>query len=241
LAQIVAVGEVRFDTVCRGSHGGSQSAAHEEDGSGLMHAVAFALLLLLASACGDSAADAQCSTVKPGERVLFVGDSNMEAGYLKEEERFASIFAAATGATSINVALGGTQSRDWVPLANEWTDRARPELPADKMVVMLGSNDVFHSVSVTAYEANLADLIGGFDGGVYLLTPPPYFAFPKLVPQFGSANKKLAGTLKNVCGVIDTHEFLSIPEDYIDAGLHLNAQGQQKIADVLIKSMGGSE
>lgn len=179
-----------------------------------------------------------CKKLGADERVLFVGDSNTEAAFVGAPYRYPAVVSDRLGVSSRNVGLGGTVSADWVPWADAWTTRAVPNLPADAMVVMLGTNDAFRGVFVTEYAGNLFYLITQFAGDVYLLTPPPFLDFPWAISLLGAAVERLAATLQNVCGVIDTHEFLNIPDDYGDPGLHLNEQGHRKIADALIAEMG---
>jgi lysophospholipase L1-like esterase len=53
--------------------------------------------------------------------------------------------------------------------------------------------------------------------------------------------QRIAPALAPICAVINTHEFLQVPDDYLPDWIHLNAQGHQKISAALLEAMGAAQ
>jgi lysophospholipase L1-like esterase len=204
-----------------------------------MRIVACVAVLVLPASPAAASPDG-CKKIKQGARVLFVGDSNTQGGLLAEQDRYPNIVAESLGITSLNVALGGSVSADWVPWGALWQERVAPALPVDAMVVVLGTNDAYHVIGLTTYIGNIVSIIVGFEGDVYLLTPPPFVAFPWVIALYRALLMTVGDAMRRVCGVVDTHSLLNLPDDYVDAGLHLNEAGHQKLADSLVAELGES-
>lgn len=199
--------------------------------------------------------------------VVLLGDS-ITQGISSEPigPSYASLLSDSLGAgfAVTNLGCGGTSSRDWSPSAgisvcvglpdpnlptNLYHALAAPNLPADLVVILLGTNDAtgaFEPAPLTAaeYRAAMEELVTQllFDGAgeVMLATPPPNFAMPETAPTllaYAAEISALCGTAGDavLCGPDLLH--LLQPEDFEAGQIHPNASGHAKIADAMVASI----
>lgn len=199
--------------------------------------------------------------------VVLLGDS-ITQGQTSEPSGppFAALLADSLGAgfDVINIGCGGASSRDWSPSAGDSTcgglpnplllaplypSLAKPNLPADLVVVMLGTNDaigLFEPAPLTSeeYRAALEELAMGLlhdgAGRVLLATPPPDF----VVPYTEFTLIAYAGQVLDLCGAPgdailcgpDVFNLLQF-EDFASGDIHPNGAGHAKIADAMYSSI----
>jgi lysophospholipase L1-like esterase len=194
-------------------------------------------------------------------RVVLLGDS-ITAGATSEPTGppYATLLADSLGPgfTVTNLGCGGTSSVDWTPSSgsafcggtverpNLYEGLAAPQLPADLVTILLGTNDAIgfeesERVDPSVYTVAIAELSGRLlaDGAakVMLMTPPPNFsgrgAARTLLARYRNAIIALCGSPGDavVCGP-DVYALLE-PEDFADRNIHPNASGEAKIADAL--------
>jgi lysophospholipase L1-like esterase len=156
-----------------------------------------------------------------------------------------------------NLGCGGTSSLDWtssrgsvlcggeVDRPNLYDALAQPQLPADLVTVLLGTNDaigfeesgrVDPSVYAGAIFELARDLLADGAAQVMLMTPPPNFAgraARPLLARYRSAIIALCAKPGDavVCGP-DVYALLE-PDDFAAGNIHPNESGQAKIADAL--------
>ena len=161
------------------------------------------------------------------------------------------------GFTVTNLGCGGTTSLDWAPSGgsvwcggtverpNLYQALAEPQLPADLVTILLGTNDAIGfdestRVAPSVYASAIADLTHHLlaDGAaqVMLMTPPPNFggrfAAPSLA-RYRASIIALCGRPGDavVCGP-DVYTLLD-PSDFADRDVHPNESGEAKIAEAL--------
>ena len=179
---------------------------------------------------------------------------------------FASLLSDSLGAgfDVINIGCGGTSSRDWSPSsgisvcvglpdpnlpANLYRALAVPNLPADLVVIMLGTNNAigaFEPAPLTAEEYRAAleelvtqSLVDGASEGM-LATPPPNFADPEAMPTLLA----YAAEILDLCSATGDAvrcgpDILSLlqSEDFEPGQIHPDAIGHAKIADAMVDSI----
>lgn len=127
------------------------------------------------------------------ERVVLVGDS-VTVGPRDGAIAYGDLLGLALGKTHtvVNLAIGGTSTRDWLPgtpcfahcegPGGLFTQKVATALPAAVVVVLLGTNDALgyrlpEPHSADTYEQNLRKLAGALVSAgaerILLLTPPP--------------------------------------------------------------------
>jgi len=204
---------------------------------------------------------AACGPPPEPYRVVLLGDS-ITAGIVSEPlgPSFADLLAERIpGVELVNIALSGSDSTHWAPEAKcppgvcKRTDelleeRARPVLPADLVVVLIGSNDVSsrltRKTSVSSYSQNLSQLSlallkMGADH-VLLVAPPPRSdsqGTSDLLLGYGRAVALVCGAVPRVeCGP-DLYALLDPAKDYAPREVHPNRFGHEKIAQALESSI----
>jgi lysophospholipase L1-like esterase len=192
--------------------------------------------------------------------VVLLGDS-ITLGLVSEPAgpSYAELLADSLGPDFevTNVGCGGTASGDWTlsrgdvlcgsvgfVSPNLYEGRALPELPADLVTVLLGTNDAIGFfepgiVAVEDYRDAVAEIAANLllDGAtqVMLMTPPPNFVstLPQsFLVQYRAEILGLCGAPGDaiLCGP-DVFALLG-PEDFGDS-VHPNGAGNAKIASAL--------
>jgi lysophospholipase L1-like esterase len=198
-------------------------------------------------------------------RVVLLGDS-ITAGYVSAPvgPAFATLLAGSLGAgfEVVNIGCPGASSLDWSPgvgdslcpplpaqLPNLYAALAATSLPADLVVVLLGTNDAIglgepEPLGAQTYHDAIDELVGGLlgdgAGRVMLATPPPNFASPPAQLLLAA----YAGEIVGLCGapgdaVLCGPDLLSLLEvgDFASGDVHPNAAGHAKIAAALHESI----
>ena len=208
-----------------------------------------------------------CAAAAAPYSVVLLGDS-ITRGLTSEPSGppYATLLADSLGAgfDVINIGCGGASSRDWSPTAGSavcgglpdpllsetlYPAMAKPNLPADLVVIMLGTNDAigfFEPAPLTSseYRSALEELVAGllFDGAakVMLATPPPDFVYVGAMPTLFS----YAAEILALCGasgdaVLCGPDILNLLqfEDFQTGEIHPNASGHAKIADAMYASI----
>jgi lysophospholipase L1-like esterase len=197
-------------------------------------------------------------------RLVLVGDS-ITAGQIADTgDPYAVQLADALEPDwdVVNVGCGGTSSLDWRPspgstlcgslgfqLPNLYTARALPELPADVVTILLGTNDALgfyepQPVAPADYGAAIAEIALQLvrDGAdhVLLLTPPPNFGsqIANLYLQLyrDEVLARCDGLDPRILCGPDVYELLD-PTDFIAGNIHPLLSGHTKIADALYESV----
>lgn len=213
-----------------------------------------ALVLALALAFSVPAAALPISVVLVGDSITAGIVSGAEPG-----DPYAGLLADALGpdfAVS-EIGCGGASSLDWTrsrgtpicgaedrQLPNLYEARLLPELPADLVTILLGTNDALGYLEPDrvdpadyrdAIEEIVFDLLADGAGRVMLLTPPPNIGRPTeraLLLGYRSEILDLCGSLEDVLCGPDVYTLLDA-DDFELANVHPNAAGHQKIADAL--------
>lgn len=191
---------------------------------------------------------------KPNKRVIFVGDSITAGLHIDTMDRYPEVVGQLTRIDSINAGCAGSTTRDWNPNANRgfcvfggaWPVLVSPNLPADSMFIMLGTNDAngffefwpntgengFY-VSPEEYFGRLFDMVDAFPGTTFLITPlPPSLFSPYGVKRWAEYKKKILRIVDihpRACLGLDTDGLLDRSTDYADL-IHPNENGMYKIA-----------
>lgn len=196
-------------------------------------------------------------------RVLLLGDS-ITAGTVSEPkgpaypERLAS--ALGEDFEVVRAACDGSSSRDWLPegggrlcgreavTPDLYHALALPLLPADVVVVLLGSNDAPGyrepaPIEPEDYGENLRAisraLLRDGAGRVLLMSAPPSYHRIKRYRRLMSLRAQVEAVCKSEprvdCGP-NLFDLLA-PDDFAPEGLHPNATGHQHIAEALERSL----
>lgn len=200
-------------------------------------------------------------------RVLLIGDSITE-GQMSGPPGvpFAEALAPLLGPRYevVNVACGGTTTVDWSPTRgtdlcdgffepNLFAARAVPELPADFVTVMFGTNDSVGffepgPIEPAAYRDALSELGRGllaFDAGqVVLLTPPkrPCTSDRDVAERLRAYREIVlaaCGSLDDVVCGPDVFELLDTEDDFAGCDVHPNQRGHAAIAVELAETILG--
>jgi lysophospholipase L1-like esterase len=192
--------------------------------------------------------------------VLLIGDS-ITAGTVSDPAGppYADILSEvlADGFNVTNVACGGASSLDWTlseggvvcggqgfQVPNLYTARALPDLPADVVTLLLGTNDaigffepvpVLPSVYQTAVQEIADNLLADGADRVLLMTPPPNFwdaTAQALLAQYRDQVLDICASGGSVVCGPDVFEILR-PSDFEVGNIHPNAAGHAKIAAAL--------
>jgi len=201
-------------------------------------------------------------------RVVLLGDS-ITAGYVSAPAGpdFATLLAGSLGAgfEVVNIGCPGASSLDWSPsagdsycpplpaqLPNLYTALAATNLPADLVVVVLGTNDATgwlepQPLTAQTYRNAIDELVAGLladgAGQVMLATPPPNFDSPPallLLAEYAVEIQALCGAQGDdvLCGP----DLLNLLEagDFAPGDVHPNALGHATIATALQTSIGAA-
>lgn len=153
----------------------------------------------------------------------------------------------------INIGCNGASSRDWLPTSEipvcGYAAMVAPNLPADLVVILLGTNDAIGHLepaplSAAEFRTALNELIAQLlqDGAeqVMLATPPPNFALPIVMPTLVA----YAAEIREICSAEADRvrcgpDLLRLLElaDFETGNLHPNASGHAKIADAMHASV----
>ncbi len=199
-------------------------------------------------------------------RVLLLGDSITQGDVsgptgVPYAERLARLLGA--GYDVRNLGCSSTSSADWHPragprlcaagLVDLWKDRVAPNLPADVVIVLLGTNDAIGFLepartSSSDYRMNLRQLLMALRSAevprTILLTPPARCprASPdahRLLERYGDVIRDLCSTLDGVeCGP-DLHRRLDVRRDFFRCDVHPNREGHERIARMLAAEIRG--
>lgn len=191
--------------------------------------------------------------------VVLVGDSITHGIVSGGGTPYAPLLADALGGdfAVANLGCGGASSLDWTlsrggaicggepfQIPNLYQARARAQLPAEIVTILLGTNDALgffepEVVSAQAYSDAISEIVDHLlaDGAeqVMLMTPPQNFQ--SLSAQFNLAAYRLE--ILALCGtdpaVLCGPDLFSLlgAADFATGNLHPNAAGHQKIADAL--------
>ncbi len=198
------------------------------------------------------------------KRVLLIGDSITVGQGASNRNRtsYAAILRNKLPSLEIvNAGCGGATSADIVRQTpgpawacsmhgTLWPSKIAPELPADVVIIAVGSNDVWGAwedalIEPEVYEENLRTTIGMLDGGpVILLTPPKWkgarssVVLDERLRAYREAIYRIASDTLWV-EVVDVYALLE-PEDFEwiwwrawGRGVHPNDSGHAKIAAAL--------
>jgi len=129
---------------------------------------------------------------------------------------------------------------------NAYPELARPHLPAEIVVILLGSNDAMHwrrweDNSPKAYAEEMQKLVARTqrDGGrrILLLGPPPNPAawrpIKRLLRQYSEALAELAQREPGVYMGPDLQEFIDPKEHFAGRSVHMNALGHRLVGERL--------
>lgn len=200
---------------------------------------------------------AACSPAEPVS-VVLLGDS-ITSGVASEPAGpgYAALLADALGSGYAlrNVACAGTTSIDWSPSVGNgvcgpdrvapsmYAARARTALPADLVVILLGTNDASgflepEAVTPQRYHEALAELVRALqaDGAarVMLMTPPQFYqGSVRRLAHYRDEVLELCSPPADsiLCGP-DVYSLLTA-EDFAFNDPHPNAVGHRKIATAL--------
>lgn len=181
-------------------------------------------------------------------RVVTIGDSiTLGSSSAPEGPGWVELLAERFSATHdfINVAKGGSSSLDWTGLnggPNYFDIFALPELPADLVMIMLGTIDAsgygeIVPVSVEQYRTALEllvarSLLAGANEVVLTGPPPVWWLGPGAVRIFefqGVVAEICSATAHVRCGP-DVYGLLDVETDFAFEDVHPNAAGHEKIA-----------
>lgn len=217
--------------------------------------VSWAVALSLAALLGARGAQALAI------RTLLIGDSITAGTVGAGGTAYADLLAAdlASSHELVNLGEGGTSSSSWLPGApcfpfcsdpgGLFANVLEPELPADVVTVLLGTNDAQGFLlpegpsTAEAYEANLRELVDAlFDGGatdVVLMTPPRLSAaaaldVDDLLGSYADDVREICSELRAVSCGPDLFDLIDPGLDYApNDNIHPNAAGHAKIASAL--------
>ncbi len=211
----------------------------------------FALVVLASLALAGPAAAAPIRTLLLGDSITF-GTVSGEAGLA-----YAEILAANLSDTHdvVNASMSGTSAFFWAPstpcpgvCSNADTlfdELATPELPADIVTVLLGTNDALkffldQRTPVEDYEDLMREIVDAiFAGGasdVILMTAPRGNVSPQAAGFLAGYRERIGLICQDTFGVVcgpDLHELLDPVLDFADGDIHPNAGGHAKIAAAL--------
>lgn len=199
------------------------------------------------------------------KKVLMIGDSITQGQQsLPAGQQYTTVAAAILGPQYevVEIGCGGASSGDWLPFGdvtlcggefwspNIYLNRALPNLPAEMVTIMLGTNDAtgfFEPAPITPeqYRENMSDLVTSLinDGAeqVLLMSPPPMCAAadPLTVGRLTAYRliiKDLCETLPGVICGPDVYTLLN-PEDFAGCDVHPNGVGHQKLGIAVAKAI----
>ena len=191
-----------------------------------------------------------------GLRVLFIGDSITAAYNLPPEERMPALVAEELGVDAVNLGVPFSTSMDWLPWETTeqfcprnggcWGQLVTRQLPADALVLWLGTNDasgVWEKQGPTPWTeflGNIIEMVEAFDGPVFLITPPFLYESGFFIAIRSSLYREralwIAKNYRRVHLGADAYSILKHPDDFIDT-VHPNAQGLAKVAKEVSKSI----
>lgn len=204
--------------------------------------------------------------IRPPLKVLMIGDSITEGGQSQPSDLpYYEVTANALGSAYevVSIGCGGATSEDWQPggpatlCAGLWWNpnvyeaRAVPELPADVVTIMLGTNDstgFFEPAPITPldYAQNIVALVDQLlvddAGTVLLMTPPPMCSTtdPATLDRLAAYRVFDLALCSHHAGVVcgpDVYTLLG-PADFRGCEVHPNGQGHavlgEAVADAIL-------
>jgi len=203
------------------------------------------------------------SSAAEPSRVVLIGDS-ITAGKVSGEAGpgYADVLAVQLGAAYVvsNQGCGGSRLSDWRPdspaaicgngVFELWEERVTPNLPAELVTVMLGTNDATgflplrpsQPVPVEEYAAALSKIVNALrDAGarrVLLMTPPPRCetASKATLDRLKGYRREVLATCATtpevVCGP-DAYALLDPAEHFEACDAHPNATGHATLGKQL--------
>lgn len=210
------------------------------------------ILLTFAAACGEAPpppAPATASTAPAPPTaadvpvVVFLGDSLTAGLGLDEERAFPAVIErrlaeAGTPIRAVNAGVSGDTSAGGLRRLG-WLLRQEP----DVVVVSLGANDGLRALDVQATEENLRRIVteARAAGARVLLTgmlvPPNYG--PDYAERFRQVYPRLAAELGVPLVPFLLEGVAAVPELNQGDGIHPNAAGQERVAEVVLPYLKG--
>jgi lysophospholipase L1-like esterase len=196
--------------------------------------------------------------------VLLLGDSHvagaMGEGTPADALAFSEVLRQELGEGYRVTAAGcpGSSVRDWTVNTVGWFCAAggaypalgRPQLPADIVVVLLGSNDAVGYLETTPLEpdeyarlmAQLLDSIAADGGREILLVGPPPAPFPRAratpparLRGYTEALRALAAERPHVHMGPALLELLNREDHFRSTQIHMNAEGHRAVGEALAR------
>lgn len=189
-----------------------------------------------------------------GESIVLIGDSITRGHVAGEGLSFADQLQALRPDDQIrNAGCSGSTTGDWIrpirkppscTFAGAYRLNAKPQMPADLAIIMLGANDAtgyfeYNPIEPPEYRANLEQLIRvtlSDVARVVLLTPTldprAKEAVRQRLEMYRSAVLELCGTLDRVLCGPDIQKTVSGPSQGLKE-LHPSEQGHRRIAQQL--------
>lgn len=141
--------------------------------------------------------------------------------------------------------VGRTENDDPVDYFDDLVD---PTLPAEKAIVLIGTNDALLPASIWSYTVSVIEIIDGLlergVGEILLLTPPPYAGDD---PEVSAKSAALANAIFHPVGICarfervrcppNLHRLMDTAEHFADGDIHPNAAGHELIAETLIRAL----
>ena len=235
---------------------GWRLASSEMPGGGLPPTVVhlsrlFAVAVVVSLVLSGPAAAAPIRTLLLGDSITFGIVSGGTA------PAYAEILAADLAGSHdvVNASMSGSSAFYWAPSTpcpgvcstadNLFDELATPELPADIVTVLLGTNDALaflldEPTPLGDYEDLMREIVDGiFAGGasdVILMTPPRGNIAPAPATLLAGYREGIALICEDTFGVLcgpDLHELLDPALDFAFGDIHPNAAGHAKIAAAL--------
>ena len=190
-------------------------------------------------------------------KVVVLGDSHVAGGQSKPHgPSFVEVLREELGPRYEVVAAGcpGSSTHDWThdgpslacSMGNAYPELGRPQLPADIVVILLGTNDAAgfkeeRPASPRVYAREMRELVHRVqaDGGrrILLVGPPPSprprWRGARRLRAYSKALAALAQREPNVYMGPDLQEFID-PEEHFDGRkVHMNAAGHRLVGERL--------
>jgi len=190
-------------------------------------------------------------------RLVVLGDSHVEGLQSSPQgSSFVEVLREELGWSYEVVAAGcpGSTTHDWThdgpslgcSLRNAYPELGRPHLPAEIVVILLGTNDAVgygeeRPFTPQVYAQTMQELVRRVrrDGGrrILLLGPPPnpraWRRGAQRLQQYPKALAALAEQEPNVYMGPDLQEFINFEEHFEGRRVHMNAAGHRLIGERL--------
>jgi acyl-CoA thioesterase I len=160
-------------------------------------------------------------------KLVFFGDSLTRADYLLEG--FVDMLAKGCPEVRVvNSGVNGDTSDDLLARVDE----VQAERP-DRVYLMVGTNDCGWEMPVRRYRDNILKLVAALrPAEIVLITPTTSIHFPGMAGPYGEAVKEIAE--QEGLPVVDFAAAIQ-ESDYGLDGLHWNARGHERLANLIAK------